>query len=115
MPGKITHFEIMGADGEKLKEFYANLFEWTIDSNNPMSYGLVSPEAPGIGGGIGATPGGDKYVTVYAAVPDIQASLDKAVSLGATMVMPVTTVMEGVTIALFTDPEGNIMGLTQDM
>ena len=52
---------------------------------------------------------------MYAAVPDIQASLDKAVSLGATMVMPVTTVMEGVTIALFTDPEGNIMGLTQDM
>lgn len=115
MPAKITHFEIMGADGEKLKAFYRDLFDWSIDSNNPMNYGSVTGEAPGIGGGIGSTPGGDKYVAVYAEVPDIQASLDKAVSLGGTLVMPVTTVMEGITIALFTDPEGNLMGLTQAM
>jgi uncharacterized protein len=32
----VTHFEVMGTDGEKLREFYAELFDWTIDADNPQ-------------------------------------------------------------------------------
>ena len=48
MADKVMHFEIHGKDGKRLQEFYASLFGWKIDANNPMQYGLVSPEPGGI-------------------------------------------------------------------
>src|SRR5262249_6911075 len=56
----VTYFEVMGKDGEKLRDFYAELFGWTIDAKNPLAYGIVQRETNfegvGIGGGIGAIP-----------------------------------------------------------
>ncbi|MBW3634336.1 MAG: hypothetical protein KY456_15040, partial [Chloroflexi bacterium] len=49
--------------------------------------------------------------TVYAAVDDLQAYLDKAERLGARVVMPATD-MGDFAIAMFADPAGNITGLT---
>ena len=56
-----------------------------------MDYGIVDRESNtnadgvGIGGGIGAMPGGEQgYVTVYIEVPDVEAALAKAESLGGT-------------------------------
>jgi hypothetical protein len=37
----VVHFEIAGKDGDKLRGYYGELFGWEIDSDNPMSYGLV--------------------------------------------------------------------------
>ena len=51
---------------------------------------------------------------MYAQVPDLQATLDKAVALGASVLMPPTEIVPGtVTMAMFTDPAGNIFGLTK--
>jgi predicted enzyme related to lactoylglutathione lyase len=44
----------------------------------------------------------------------MQAYLDKAERLGATVVMPVTD-MGDFTIALFSDPAGNVSGLVNGM
>jgi predicted enzyme related to lactoylglutathione lyase len=110
----VTHFEIIGADGAALQRFYGELFGWKIDSNNDWQYGLVeSGGEGGIGGGIAADQGSDGHrVTVYAQVDDPQKYLDKAVGLGATVVMPVTEMGEGMpVIAMFTDPAGNVTGL----
>jgi predicted enzyme related to lactoylglutathione lyase len=110
----ITHFEIIGADGAALQHFYGDLFGWKIDSNNDWQYGLVESGGDGgIGGGIAADPGSDGHrVSVYAQVDDPQKYLDKAVELGATVVMPVTEMGEGMpVIAMFTDPAGNVTGL----
>jgi predicted enzyme related to lactoylglutathione lyase len=46
-------------------------------------------------------------------VPDPQATLDKAVALGASVLMPPTEVVPGTTIAMFSDPAGNVFGLTK--
>src|SRR5215212_9439566 len=87
-------FEVMGADATKLTSFYSDLFEWEINADNPMNYGIVdreknlSPEGIGIGGGIGAMPGGGSgHVTFYVGVPDVEAALAKAESLGGSRVM----------------------------
>ena len=109
----VVHFEIMGTDAEKLQGFYRDLFEWEIDANNPMNYGLVKAEEGGIGGGVGSTPQGNTIVTIYAAAPDPQAVLDKAVQLGGQVVMPVTEIPDMVTFALFADPEGNVVGIVK--
>ena len=54
------------------------------------------------------------FVTVYVEVPDVEAALVKAESLGATRIMGPETVMEGVEVAMFLDPEGHVMGLAKN-
>lgn len=110
MANPVMHFEIHGSDGGKLQSFYASLFGWRIDANNPMQYGLVSAEGSGIGGGIAQSPAAPK-VTVYVAVEDLKASLAKAESLGGRTLMGPHVVPGGPEIAMFEDPQGNAIGL----
>ena len=119
MPNPIVHFEIMGSEAAKTQAFYSDLFGWNINSDNPVGYGLATTQGEdglGINGGIGgADQGGGVYVAVYAQVDDPQTYLDKAVSLGANVVLPVTEVpgMEGLVVAMFSDPDGNCVGLVK--
>lgn len=116
----VVHFEIIGRDGAALHSYYAELFGWGVDASNPMGYGIVSrdgnvnADGVGIGGGIGQGPEGyEGHVTVYVEVPDVEASLARAESFGGTRVMGPETMMEGVEIGLFTDPEGHVIGVVK--
>jgi uncharacterized protein len=119
----VVHFEIVGKDGEKLHRYYAELFDWKIDANNPMSYGMVARDDNkaangelGIGGGVAQGPEGyEGHVTFYVAVPDVEEALQKAESLGGTRVMGPEIIMDVVTLGQFEDPEGNLVGVVQDM
>ena len=118
MANPIVHFEIMGSDTARTREFYSRLFGWPISSDNPAGYGLAFTQDEGglgINGGIGgADQGGGVRVSVYAQVDDPQAYLNKAVALGATEIVPVTEVpgMQ-IVIAMFADPDGNCIGLVK--
>lgn len=114
----VVHFEIMGGDGEKLRSFYSDMFDWEINADNPMNYGIIDREANvnadgiGIGGGIGVIPEGrPHHVTFYVEVPDVEAALAKTESLGGTRLMGPEAVAEGVEIGVFNDPEGHTIGL----
>jgi predicted enzyme related to lactoylglutathione lyase len=114
----VVHFEIIAADGEKAQRYYSELFGWEIDSNNPMNYGIVQREGNtnadgvGIGGGVGPGPEGyGGHVTFYVEVPDVEAALAKAESLGGTRMMGPDEVMDGLVIGLFSDPEGHVVGV----
>jgi predicted enzyme related to lactoylglutathione lyase len=107
----VAWFEITGKDGKKLQDFYAKMFDWKIDANNPMNYGMTEASETGLGGGISASQDGSSNVTVYVAVPDLQAALDKAEKLGGKTVMEPMDVPDGPKIAMFADPEGNVIGL----
>ena len=116
----VVHFEITGKDAEKLTSYYSQLFGWEIDSDNPINYGIVQREGNvnadgvGIGGGIGAAPEGHPgHVTFYVEVPDVEAALAKAESLGGSRIMGPDKVAEGVEIGLFNDPEGHMVGLVK--
>jgi predicted enzyme related to lactoylglutathione lyase len=120
----VVHFEIIGTDAKKLQSYYSDLFGWEIDTNNAMNYGIVqreqnvSPDGVGIGGGIAAGPEGQNYpghVTFYVSVPDVEAALAKAESLGGTRVMGPEKVMDQFEIGLFTDPEGHLVGVVDPM
>ena len=50
-------------------------------------------------------------VTIYAQVDDLQAYLDKAERLGGKTVLLPMEIPDTVTLAMFTDPEGNLIGL----
>ena len=116
----VVHFEVIGKDGERLRSFYADLFGWTIDANNPMGYGMVGREdnlnadGVGIGGGVATGPEGyEGHVTFYIEVPDVGAALERAEALGGTRVMGPEQPMEGLELGLFTDPEGHLIGLVR--
>jgi hypothetical protein len=115
MSSAVTHFEVVGKDLAKLQSFYSELFGWKTQSIPEMNYAMVEKEGEGIAGGIGQTQdGGPGHVTFYVSTDDPQASLDKAVALGGSVVMPVTKLPQ-VTIALFADPEGHVIGLAGGM
>jgi predicted enzyme related to lactoylglutathione lyase len=117
----VVHFEVIGKDSEKLQSYYADLFGWQIDANNPMGYGLVdrdvTSEGIGIPGGIGGGPDGyEGHVTFYVQVPDVEAALATAESLGGTRVMgpeQMETPGGPIVIGLLTDPERHVIGVIQ--
>lgn len=113
MPNPVTWFEIIGEDPIANQKFYADVFGWKLSPPVPEmgNYSMLDNEGSGIGGGIGGTMGGPSRVTVYIQVDSPQAYLDRAVAAGATALMPETNVTEGVTIAMFADPQGHVIGL----
>jgi len=114
MGNPVVHFEIGVNESEAANKFYADLFGWKIDASNPMNYGVVDTdsEGQGIGGGISKPPDGSgRYTAFYVNVDDVQAKLDEAEKLGAKTVMPPMQVPEGPEIAMFSDPDGNLIGL----
>lgn len=112
MAGRVVHFEATGKDGNKLRDFYGKAFGWTFNVMPEMDYGTVDNGGKGINGGIGTAP--EASAVFYVAVPDPQATLDEAEKLGGKTTMPVMTIPDIVTLAQFSDPQGNIVGLVKD-
>ena len=115
MGNPIVHFEIRSTDPDAARAFYADLFGWTYPPGGIDGYTYVDSGVPQgtIPGGISPTQGGKPLVTVFAGVADVGAALDKAVSLGATIVQPATKA-PGVTFGLFADPQGHVVGVASD-
>ena len=116
----VVHFEVIGGDGDRLRSYYGELFDWDVNADNEMRYGLVDREANsngegvGLGGGIGQGPDGyEGHVTFYVEVPDVEAVLIKAESLGGTRLAGPHTVLDRVEIGALCDPEGHMIGLVK--
>ncbi len=110
MAAKIVHVEVVGKDGGALQEFYSDLFGWELDTNNPGGYGMLRDGdlSAGIGASQDGRPG---HVTFYVNAEDANATLRRVEELGGKVLMPLTEVAPQTTIALFADPEGNVIGL----
>jgi predicted enzyme related to lactoylglutathione lyase len=115
MGNPVVHWELNGSDPEGAARFYAELFGWHTQTTEGMDYTIVDTHAgEGINGGIGKSREGQpNSVVFYVLVRDCQAALDKAESLGAKTVVPVTE-MPMVTFALFADPQGAVVGVVKD-
>ena len=113
MADPVAWVEVVGSDGEKLKDFYGELFGWGFEqAPGGMPYWMHTPDGA-VGAGVGAVEGGSGHATFYVAVDDPQAALDKVEALGGKTVVPVTE-MEMVTFALFADPEGHTVGVIKN-
>lgn len=119
----VVHFEIIGSDPVSLRNYYGELFGWEFDTSGPVAeevsqaanYGFVDQgTAGGVGipGGVGGGPGYDGYVTFYVGVPNVEAALQKAESLGGTRRMgPARAPGRELVVGHFTDPEGHLVGV----
>lgn len=113
MTQPVIHFEITASNRERAVEFYSQLFDWKTSMAPGFDYSLVEPAGNNsIGGGIGSAQSGQKpFVTFYVGVDDLQATLDKAESLGAKTILPPTPIPGIGACALFADPDGIVIGL----
>ena len=113
MSQPVVLWEILAMDAGRTREFYEKLFEWKIDVDVEMNYGVVesSSEGGGINGGIGTALNGMPAVTFFVQVDDLEAYLSRAERLGGTIVAPPTTIPRVGSAAWFSDPEGNVIGL----
>lgn len=114
----VVHFEVVGKDAVALRSYYEALFGWEFsDPMGPMDYALVQREGNtnadgmGIAGGVG---GGmeEGHVTFYVEVPEVEAGMAKAESLGGKRVHgPIQVPGTDIMLGHFTDPEGHLIGL----
>ena len=116
MANPVTYFEIAGKDGEKLNDFYSSVFDWKTEQNPFGGAYMVAPQSDeGIPGHLfPVTDDMDftNHVTVYVEVNDLQASLDKAESLGGKTLIPPQDIPGNMgSFAWFIDPSGNCIGL----
>src|SRR6202011_6154148 len=84
------------------------------------NYGFVdrntTSDGTGIPGGVGGGMGYDGHVIFYVGVPDAEAALQRAESLGGTRRMgPEKTPGANLVVGHFTDPEGLLIGLAGPM
>jgi uncharacterized protein len=90
----VVHFEVIGTDPAKLRSYFGELFGWEFDLSSPVAeavsepanYGFVNrnttSDGTGIPGGVGGGAGYEGHVVFYVGVPDVEAALQKAESLG---------------------------------
>jgi uncharacterized protein len=117
----VVHFEIIGADPAKLRSFYGELFGWQFEVGDattetvsqPGNYGFIhaSGAGGGIDGGVGGGEGHEPRVLFYVQVPNVEAALAKAESLGGTRRMGPEGTPGTLMVGQFTDPEGNLVGV----
>ncbi|HEY3261427.1 MAG TPA: VOC family protein [Pseudonocardiaceae bacterium] len=112
----VAFFEVISPDHERAQKFYGELFDWRVAADPAMGgYGLVDTGAGehAIGGGIGpATQPGEAGVKIYVRVDDLDACLDRAEALGGKRLVPPTDLPGDFgRFAIFTDPDGNQVGL----
>ena len=119
--GSFSWNELITTDATASGTFYSQLFGWQqapFGNPNPEGgmppYILFKTEANpmGVGGMMQAPhPGTPTHWTPYVVVEDADASLAKAVELGAKVCVPVMPIPNVGRIACFIDPQGAVMGL----
>ena len=109
-------FEFIARDQQRLCDFYQRVFGWQYRVEGGFAYIDFAPQLITPLGGIGQAkpddPGWQPGRNFYLATDDVPASLAKVVEAGGAVAMPVTET-DGYTFAMFTDPEGNLVGLLQ--
>lgn len=115
MANPFVHVELNTTDVSKAKAFYGKLFDWQLEdvSMGPSGTYTMIKVGEGTGGGMlkHPMPGAPSVWLAYVLVDDISASVQKAKSLGATVVKDVTEIMGAGWLSIITDPTGATLGL----
>lgn len=122
---KVVHFELPTDDAERAQAFYREAFDWQLNSMPGMGYTMVTTtptdesggpaEAGGINGGMLARQGPITAPVITIGVDDLDAALIRISKLGGKTAIGRQQVGDMGFSAYFHDPEGNLIGLWQNV
>ncbi len=115
-PGHIAWHELSAGDGAEAWTFYEKLFGWTIDQDMDMgpmgTYRIFAINGAAVGGMLTKTPEMPCPMWLYyVAVKDIDATMAKANTAGAKLLMGPHEVPGGAWIATYLDPQGAMFAM----
>lgn len=122
MGAPVVHVELIGPDPDRLRRFYAQLFDWDSPPGSPVApaisgveaYSFITPPpgAPAAAGGIGGGAGFAPHAIFYVGVENVTEALERVVELGGSVELAAQRNEGGqVTVAHFRDPAGNLVGV----
>jgi predicted enzyme related to lactoylglutathione lyase len=111
-------FDLSTSDLARAKAFYGELFGWSAtDTGDEFgNYNIVSKGGADLAGMAGKMPGMDDMPdawTVYLAVEDIQAAVEKTKAAGGQVMFDAMEIGDQGSMTVIADPSGAVVGLWQ--
>jgi len=114
MSAPILEWQMVTTHPDQLARFYGDLFGWTIQTNNALGYRQVDTGESSLHGGLWpAPPNAHSFVQLFVGVPDVDASVSRATTLGARVIVPRTALPDGDEMAILADPCGITFGIVR--
>ena len=97
MAQPVVHFEVVGKDPARLRDYFSQLFGWSFAVPSPVAQEVSAPDeygfldlittddGTGIRGGIGGGPSYESHAVFYVGVAKVEAALQQAERLGGTV------------------------------
>ncbi len=109
----VMKWQILSKSPEATTAFYTKLFGWKVNADNRLGYRMIETGSKrGIDGGIWPSPpDGHSFVQLFIEVDDMAATVSKATTLGAKVLIPPQKLPDGDELGILHDPEGIPFGL----
>jgi uncharacterized protein len=110
--GKFVWYDLMTPDEKGAEAFYTKVIGWGTQAfGGPTPYKMWTAGGTPIGGVMKNPPGPPPFWIGYVSVPDIEATLKQATSLGGTVHVPATDIPDVGRFAIFADPQNAAIAL----
>ena len=109
--GRFVWHDLMTPDVAGAHGFYSKALGWTTQAfDQDPSYPMFAAGSGPIGGSV-AEPSGSPHWLPYIGTPDVAATIEQAKSLGGNVVKGATSIPNGGTYAILSDPQGAAFGV----
>lgn len=108
----VVRWQIISPKPDASVSFYRQLFGWSVNQDNALGYREVKAGDGGIDGGVWPGPPAERpFVQLFVAVSDVDACIASATKLGATVLVPKSSLPDGDAMAVLQDPTGLSLGI----
>lgn len=113
MANPFVHVELHTNRLDKARQFYSQLFDWKLKESelSATEYILIQPGSGTGGGMVACADERAAHWLAYVQVDDMDATLDRAKAIGATVLQDVTEVPDMGWYSIILDPTGAALGL----
>ncbi|MDT4331872.1 VOC family protein [Methylomonas sp. MED-D] len=116
--GTFSWCELLTTDPAAAKDFYANLFDWTLEPapNAPpgVDYSVAKLDGEPVAGMMAIPPGAagmPPHWGSYITVNDVDATVARATALGASVCVPPQDIPKLGRFSMLQDPQGAVFGI----
>ena len=112
MSNPVVRWQVLSPEPEASCTFFTQLFGWRTSRANPLGYREIEAGEGGIHGGVWPAPAGVKpFVQLFVRVDSVDKTIARAVTLGATVIVPKAVLPGGDEMAVLLDPQGLPMAI----